>query len=100
MGGTAFAARVLPAEAHKLLSLMPVKEAPDLSRMVVSPLPGRVTKVLCAVGDKVASGQELCVVEAMKMENKLLAASEGTVKKISIDVGQTVDEGEILVEME
>ena len=48
--------------AQEFLSQMPEKQAPDLSKMVVSPMPGLVKAVSCAVGDVVAEGQELCVI--------------------------------------
>ncbi|KAF2355175.1 Biotin/lipoyl attachment [Trinorchestia longiramus] len=68
--------------------------------MIVSPMPGLVKQVTCQVGDMVAEGQELCVIEAMKMQNSLTVAASGKVKAVNIKVGQTVDEEEILVELE
>jgi biotin carboxyl carrier protein len=67
---------------------------------VVSPMPGRVLKVLVAEGERVALGAALVVVEAMKMENELSAARAGTVRKIHVAPGQTVESGALLVEIE
>ena len=67
---------------------------------VVSPMPGRVLKVLVAEGVEVAVGTALVVVEAMKMENELSAARAGTVRKIHVAPGQTVESGALLVEIE
>lgn len=98
--GTAFSSRVVSTVAHKYLSMMPEKIPADASRLVVSPMPGLVKSVNCAVGDMVAEGQELCVIEAMKMQNSLTVAMSGKVKAVNINVGQTVDEEEVLVELE
>jgi glutaconyl-CoA/methylmalonyl-CoA decarboxylase subunit gamma len=66
---------------------------------VLSPMPGRVLKVLVAEGDEVEPGAALCVVEAMKMENELVAQRGGKVKKIHVTPGQTVESGQKLVEV-
>ncbi len=65
--------------------------------VVVSPMPGRVLKVLVAKGDEVAVGQAVAVVEAMKMENELKAARAGTVTEISVEAGAAVEAGAKLV---
>jgi biotin carboxyl carrier protein len=67
---------------------------------VVSPMPGRVLKVLVAEGEQVLAGAALVVVEAMKMENELSAARSGTVRRIHATPGQTVESGALLVEIE
>jgi biotin carboxyl carrier protein len=67
---------------------------------VLSPMPGRVLKVLVAEGDAVEVGTALVVVEAMKMENELGAARSGTVRKIHVAPGQNVESGARLVEIE
>jgi biotin carboxyl carrier protein len=67
---------------------------------LVSPMPGRVLKVLVAEGDAVEAGAALVVVEAMKMENELCAARSGTVRKIHVTPAQTVESGARLVEIE
>jgi propionyl-CoA carboxylase alpha chain len=65
-----------------------------------APLPGAVTKVLVAVGDTVAEGDGLVVLEAMKMEHTLRAAGEGTVSRVVTEPGQQVDVGDLLVALE
>jgi acyl-CoA carboxylase subunit alpha len=65
-----------------------------------APLPGAVTKVLVAVGDTVAEGEGLVVLEAMKMEHTLRAAGAGSVRRIVTEPGQQVDVGDLLVELE
>jgi biotin carboxyl carrier protein len=66
---------------------------------VVSPMPGRVLKVLVAEGDSVGPGTPLVVVEAMKMENELSADRGGTVRKVHVTAGQNVESGARLVEI-
>ncbi len=65
-----------------------------------APLPGAVTKVLVAVGDAVAEGDGLVVLEAMKMEHTLRADGAGTVSRVLTEPGQQVDVGDLLVELE
>uniref|UniRef100_A0A6A7FM23 Propionyl-CoA carboxylase alpha chain, mitochondrial n=1 Tax=Hirondellea gigas TaxID=1518452 RepID=A0A6A7FM23_9CRUS len=98
--GTAFHTKVMSKEAQYLTKLMPKKVAPDKTMQIVAPMPGLVKSVSCAVGDEVAEGQQLCIIEAMKMQNSLAAAHSGKVKIVNIKVGQTVEEDELLVELE
>lgn len=60
-------------------------------------IPGRVLSIAVTVGDVVTAGQRLLAVEAMKMENELRAPRDGTVERITVAVGQTVDPGDPLV---
>ncbi len=69
------------------------------SGVLKSPMPGLVVRVAVAVGDEVAEGQGLVVLEAMKMENELKAPAAGVVASIRVAVGQTVDKGEVLLEL-
>jgi acetyl/propionyl-CoA carboxylase alpha subunit len=67
---------------------------------VVAPMPGRVVRVLVAVGDEVAAKQAVVVVEAMKMENELRSPKAGRVKDVSVTPGTSVDAGRVLVTIE
>jgi biotin carboxyl carrier protein len=67
---------------------------------VLSPMPGKVVKVLVAVGDEVKSGQGVVVVEAMKMENELKSPKDGKVKAVAVKEGQPVEAGQSLVTLE
>jgi len=67
---------------------------------VVSVMPGKVVRVLVAVGDAVESGQGLLVVEAMKMENEIAASRPGTVTRIAVEAGQAVENGALLAVVE
>jgi biotin carboxyl carrier protein len=65
-----------------------------------APIAGKVVKVLVAVGDTVAAGTPVIVLEAMKMENELVAERGGTVKTVGKQAGQAVDTGDLLIEIE
>jgi biotin carboxyl carrier protein len=67
---------------------------------LVAPMPGLIVRVAVAVGDVVEPGQGLVVMEAMKMENELRAASGGTVSAVRVSAGAVVDRGAVLVELE
>jgi acetyl/propionyl-CoA carboxylase alpha subunit len=65
-----------------------------------APMPGKIIAVRVGVGDRVARGDEVLVVEAMKMENAVRAPRDGVVKAIRVNVGDTVAAGHVLAELE
>jgi len=67
---------------------------------VSAPMPGRLVAVLVSVGEQVAAGQGLLVIEAMKMENELKAAAPGRVAEVRAVAGKAVNGGEVLVVIE
>ncbi len=67
---------------------------------VKAPLPGNIFKIEVAVGDKVNRGDVLIVMEAMKMENNVLAEKDGTIKSIKVALGDAVLQNDILIEFE
>jgi glutaconyl-CoA/methylmalonyl-CoA decarboxylase subunit gamma len=69
----------------------------DAPERVVSPMPGKVVKLLVRAGDRVTARQGVIVVEAMKMENELRAGREGVVREVLVDEGASVDAGTPLV---
>ena len=79
---------------------MPPKVELDLSKSIVSPMPGQVYSMKVHEGDTVVAGQEVCVIEAMKMQNALRASGGGKVKKVHVKQGQTVQADQLLVELE
>jgi biotin carboxyl carrier protein len=72
----------------------------DGPRAVKAPMPGRVVRVLVAVGDQVAAQQGLVVIEAMKMQNELRSPKAGRVARLGAGVGETVQPGEVLAVVE
>ncbi|HQR21565.1 MAG TPA: acetyl-CoA carboxylase biotin carboxylase subunit [Burkholderiaceae bacterium] len=80
--GTQVDATVLTARQAYLLSLMPEKPAPDMSRFLLSPMPGLLTELAVKAGQEVKAGERLAVIEAMKMENTLRAEADGVVKEV------------------
>ena len=66
---------------------------------VIVKMPGKIVKVLVNEGDKVEQGQGVIIVEAMKMENELKAGKAGTVTKIRVKPGETVESGAILADI-
>ena len=69
------------------------------SGSVIAPMPGKVVKVLVAVGDTVTAGQPLVVVEAMKMETTLVAEIDGHVTTVAAEAGTMIDAGTIVVQI-
>lgn len=67
---------------------------------VIAPMPGLVVRVNVAVGDTVAAGQGVLVMEAMKMENELRASAAATVKSVRVAQGTAVEKGTVLIELE
>jgi acetyl-CoA/propionyl-CoA carboxylase biotin carboxyl carrier protein len=73
--------------------------APGAGRVTV-PMQGTIVKVLVAVGDVVEVGQTICVLEAMKMENSVVAEKAGTITEIKVEPGETVSAGDIVATIE
>ncbi len=88
-------ALVVSPRMAELYRKMPFKAPPDLSRFVLSPMPGLLVDVAVTVGQKVQAGERVAVIEAMKMENVLFAAQDGVVKSVMAQKGEflTVDQG-------
>ena len=64
---------------------------------VTAPMPGNILKVSVNVGDKVTEGQVLVILEAMKMENEIMAPCAGTVTQVLTSKGSTVDTGDLMI---
>ncbi len=98
--GTVNLIRVLGRRIAELNRLMPVKAAPDLSRFLLSPMPGLLVRVSVSEGESVDAGQELAVVEAMKMENVLTATQAGVVAAIKAEAGASLAVDQVIIEFE
>ena len=92
--------RVLPPRAAALRALMPRKRPPDLTRFLLSPMPGLLVRVSVRPGDPVRAGQEVAAVEAMKMENLLRAEQDGTVAAVLAEPGASLAVDQPIVEFE
>ncbi|XP_011849170.1 PREDICTED: propionyl-CoA carboxylase alpha chain, mitochondrial isoform X1 [Mandrillus leucophaeus] len=114
--GTVYKVNILTKLAAELNKFMLEKVTEDTSSVLRSPMPGVVVAVSVKPGDtatlslsveiclfwtfQVAEGQEICVIEAMKMQNSMTAGKTGTVKSVHCQAGDTVGEGDLLVELE
>ena len=98
--GASVEARVLTPRAAELYRHMPVKARPDLSKFLLSPMPGLLTSVLVVPGQAVRAGERLAVIEAMKMENILLASQDQVVSKVPVGPGTTLAVDQVIIEFE
>ncbi|XP_062521436.1 propionyl-CoA carboxylase alpha chain, mitochondrial-like [Corticium candelabrum] len=98
--GTQFEVTVLSKQQNQFMEIMPVKQKLDIGKAIVSPMAGMVVSVACKPGDKVAEGNEVIILEAMKMQNILPAPKDVKVKAVNCKPGDTVLEDAVLVEFE
>jgi propionyl-CoA carboxylase alpha chain len=91
-------ALVISPRMAELYRKMPFKAPPDLSRFVLSPMPGLLVDVAVEPGQKVQAGERVAVIEAMKMENVLYAAQDGVVKSVLASKGESLTVDQIIVE--
>jgi propionyl-CoA carboxylase alpha chain len=81
---------ILSRRAADLLHRMPAKKPPDMSRFLLSPMPGLLTEVAVRPGQEVKAGERLAVIEAMKMQNTLVAERDGKVEKLLAQPGESL----------
>ena len=98
--GTRIDAMVVSPRMAELFKLMPFKAPPDLSRFVLSPMPGLLVDVAVKPGQKVLAGERVAVIEAMKMENVLFALQDGVVKSVVANQGESLTVDQVIVEFE
>lgn len=84
----------------KKTSTPPTGGSPSGSAEVLSPLPGLILNVLVGVGDTVKNGQNIMIMEAMKMENDVQATKDGVIKTINVKNGDNISEGDVLATIE
>jgi propionyl-CoA carboxylase alpha chain len=96
--GVGLKASVLTPRVAELARLMPVKRPPDMSRFLLSPMPGLLKAIAVKPGQDVKAGEELCVIEAMKMENILRAERDCTIGKLHAAVGDSLAVDQKIVE--
>jgi len=88
--GTELDIQVLPRRAAELLRLMPKKAPPDRSRFLLSPMPGLLAEVAVRAGQEVKAGERLVVIEAMKMQNVILAERDAVVSELLAREGESL----------
>jgi propionyl-CoA carboxylase alpha chain len=91
---------VMSPRVAELQALMPEKAPPDLSKFLLSPMPGLLTKLAVQVGQEVKAGEELAVIEAMKMENVLRADQDAKVARILATTGESLAVDQAIIEFE
>ncbi len=89
---------VMTAKADRLLALMPLKAAPDMSKFLLSPMPGLLREVAVHEGQKVRAGERLGIIEAMKMENILKAEKDAVVKRVVAQPGESLAVDQVIIE--
>jgi propionyl-CoA carboxylase alpha chain len=99
-GGTELDVLVTTPAAAELTRHMVEKEAPDLSRFLLSPMPGLLVRLTVGEGDEAKAGEELAVVEAMKMENSLRAEEDVKIAKVLAEQGESLEVDQPILEFE
>ena len=100
LDGFRYEVEALDERTHAIRALSSAAAGPVGPAPLKAPMPGLVVRVNVAVGDAVAAGQGLVVIEAMKMENELRCVAAGRVKAVHAVVGAPVEKGALLVEIE
>ena len=98
--GAKHTVRILQTRIAHLADHMIEKIPPDLSKMLICPMPGLLVKLHVEEGEEVQPGQPLATVEAMKMENILRAEKEGTIAKINAEEGESLAVDAVILELE
>lgn len=100
LDGAQYACMVLSPFGSEMQQRMPIKALPDTSKMLLSPMPGLLTQLTVKVGEKVVAGQKLAAIEAMKMENTLLAAQDGIVAELLVKQGDSLSVDQLIMRFE
>ena len=98
--GTHIEAQVMSARAAALLRVMPFKAPADMSKFLLSPMPGLLVDIVVKPGQVVQAGERLAVIEAMKMENILTAAQDGKVSEILATKGESLAVDQAILQFE
>jgi biotin carboxyl carrier protein len=87
----------IPSVPASKPSKQPRVSTPTGGEIVKSPMPGKIVGVKVKPGDKVVAGDVLVILEAMKMENEIMASLDGTVQEVKVSDGMNVNPGDVLV---
>jgi propionyl-CoA carboxylase alpha chain len=91
---------VLPIHVDALFDKMPIKISSQLTNYLRSPMPGLLVSIAVEVGDSVNAGDEVAIVEAMKMENSLRVERDAVVAAVHASPGETLDVDQPIIEFE
>jgi propionyl-CoA carboxylase alpha chain len=97
LGGSEVHVLVRTRKAAEFAARIPAKPPPDTSKFLLSPMPGLIISIPVRAGEPVKAGQELLVLEAMKMENVLRAERDAVVEAIEVEPGATVAADQVLI---
>ena len=100
LDGHRYEVEALDERSRTIRDMTAAASGPKGPAPLVAPMPGLIVRVNAQPGDAVRAGQGLVVMEAMKMENELRAAADGTVKAVLVSPGTAVEKGTVLVELE
>ncbi len=93
---TTYAAPVPAAQIAPAASAAPVASSAEGAVKIAAPMPGKILSIVEKVGAKVKKGQAIIILEAMKMENEIVALEDGTVTSINVNEGASVEAGVVL----
>ena len=99
-GSHRLVAKILPARFAPMLALMPEKAEGAGADETIAPMPGKITRILVEIGDEVLPGQDVAIIEAMKMENILTSEARGTVKSIEVSVGDNLNVDDLILALD
>jgi propionyl-CoA carboxylase alpha chain len=91
-------ALVMTPRVAELYRIMPTKAAIDLSKFLLAPMPGLLVKLAVRAGQEVKVGEELAVIEAMKMENVLRAPADGKIASVAVNLGDCLSVDQVILE--
>ncbi|QWD43323.1 acetyl-CoA carboxylase biotin carboxylase subunit [Polynucleobacter paneuropaeus] len=97
LDGAQYDCMVLSPLGAELQRRMPVKLPPDTSKLVLSPMPGLLTKIFVKAGESVTAGQKLAAIEAMKMENTLSVVQDGIISEICAKEGDSLAVDQLII---
>jgi propionyl-CoA carboxylase alpha chain len=98
--GSKYKVNILDDQQYSLSKYIKTQSVVEQSKIISSPMPGRIISIAVQEGEEVIEGSELVVVEAMKMQNILRTPRIGIIRKIHVQPGNTVKSGQILIEFQ
>ena len=99
-GSSRLVLSVLPARYAAMLDHMPTAAEGAGADEIAAPMPGQITKLLVEIGDEVRAGQDVAIIEAMKMENVLSSEARGSVRSIEVKIGDNLNVDDIIMTLD